>query len=136
PLIEDNHMPHIDGAGRVVLVVDDDAQQREVTCDLLNGYGFEGLAAASAEAALAILHRHDVALVITDQYMDGMDGWGLLRHIRRAQPGLPVVLYSAVPPQPTEEDADARFDSTLLKPADSRALLEQIEACIDRASPA
>src|SRR5699024_5642510 len=131
PLIEERYVADVDGAGQMVLVVDDEAQQREVTCDLLNGYGFDALAAASGAAVLAILYSQNVDLVITDQYMHGMDGWELLQHVRRQRPGLPVVLYSAVPPRPAKRGhGNACFDATLLKPADSRALLDQIQACI------
>lgn len=120
----------IDGAGRRVLVVDDHAASRETLCDLLDGFGFESVAAASAAEALEALREQAVALVVTDQFMPGMDGWALLRVLRREYPGVPVLLYSSVP---ARGDETLAFDDALLKPASGRQLLERIEQLLGMA---
>lgn len=117
----------VDGAGRRILVVDDQAQSREMVCDLLDGFGFDSVAAASGEEALAALRAQAADLVVTDQFMPGMDGWALLRMIRREHAALPVLLYSSLPPRPAQSDEPPAFDDALLKPASGRALLERIE---------
>jgi signal transduction histidine kinase len=119
----------VDGGGRMVLVVDDQVQNRELLCDLLDGSGFVALAAADGHAALRLLHEKEVALVLTDQRMDGLDGWGLLAAVRRQWPGLPVVLCSAAPPQrPVGFDSALSFDDCLLKPVASSELLMRVDA--------
>jgi CheY-like chemotaxis protein len=114
----------VDGAGRTVLVVDDELQNRELLCDLLDGSGFVALAAADGHAALRLLRERNVDLVLTDQCMDGLDGWGLLATLRAQWPGLPVLLCSAAPPRrPEGVDSALAFDAYLLKPLQSDALL-------------
>jgi signal transduction histidine kinase/CheY-like chemotaxis protein len=118
--------PGLDGAGRIVLVVDDEPHQRELLCDLLAGSGFHPLPAGDGEEALALLRRHEVSLVSTDQRMEGLDGWGLLAAIRARHPGLPVMLYSAQPPRCPASVAGVDFDACLLKPASARTLVAQV----------
>src|SRR5699024_599064 len=126
-LLEENDSIDIDGANRVILLVDDELQQREVICDLFDGYGFDSVAAADGAAALDILHHRHVDLILTDQYMPGIDGWALLRAVRCDYPDLPVVLYSSAPPRPSVADAVVAFDATVLKPASGTTLVRQVE---------
>jgi two-component system, sensor histidine kinase LadS len=119
----------VDGGGRIVLVVDDQAQNRELLCDLLDGSGFVALAAADGHAGLRLLRERQAALVLTDQRMDGLDGWGLLAAVRRQWPGVPVVLCSAAPPhRPAGFDPALSFDACLLKPVVPNELLAQVDA--------
>jgi len=115
----------VDGAGRRVLVVDDHPQSRDMLCDLLDGFGFESVPAGSGDEALAVLREQAVELVVTDQFMPGMDGWALLRAVRRDCPGVPVLLYSSMPPR--ARDDGLAFDDALLKPASGKQLLERID---------
>lgn len=125
----------VDGAGRTVLVVDDQRQNRELLCDLLDGSGFVALAAADGHAALCLLRERNVDLVLTDQCMDGLDGWGLLAAVRAQWPDLPVLLCSAAPPRrPEGTESALAFDACLLKPVQPDALLAQI-ATLAGASP-
>jgi signal transduction histidine kinase len=126
----------VDGAERTILVVDDQAQNRDLLCDLLAGSGFDPHPAAGGRDALAWLHDHEVALVLTDQCMDDMDGWSLLAEVRARRPGLPVLLYSALPPRrPVGTDPTLHFDACLLKPVDSSTLLECIGRLVAGAPP-
>jgi CheY-like chemotaxis protein len=94
-------------------------------CDLLDGFGFESVPAGSGDEALAVLREQAVELVVTDQFMPGMDGWALLRIVRRDCPGVPVLLYSSMPPR--ARDDELAFDDALLKPASGKQLLERID---------
>lgn len=129
PVIDEGGNLDIDGHGRVVLVVDDDFQLRELASDLLDGYGFDAVTAAGVADALDILHERHVDVVVTDQYMGDAGGWELLRHIRRSHPALPVVLYSALPAQrPDGMAAALDFDAVALKPASGAALARLVES--------
>ncbi|RAN82924.1 hypothetical protein B5P43_02355 [Bacillus sp. SRB_336] len=121
----------IDGAGRAVLVVDDQLQNRELLCDLLDGTGFVAFVAADGHAALRLLQEQNVDLVVTDQCMDGLDGWGLLAAVRGQWPGLPVLLCSAAPPRrPEGVKPSLVFDACLLKPVQPDVLLAQVAALL------
>ena len=125
-VLRDSHAPASDGAGRRILLVDDSDTTREHLGDLLAGYGYDVVLADGGEEALTSIAWDNIDLVITDQHMPGMDGWALLREVRRHRPGLPVLLYSASPAW--NENDSVHFDGELLKPASAMELL----ACIER----
>lgn len=79
---------------RRVLVVDDDPAVGATTCRLLGVAGFEPVYRNTAEAALAYLKldSKNVAAVLTDLHMIGMDGTRLAIRISEEWPGLPVVI--------------------------------------------
>jgi signal transduction histidine kinase len=78
-----------------VLVVDDDADVREIAQDLLRSMGHETVWAADGRAALAVLEtRDDVDLVLTDLGMSEMSGWDLARAIKARWPALPVAMMT------------------------------------------
>ena len=117
-----------EGQQRTVLIVDDVAITREMLYELLAGYDYNPLTCSSAAEALIILREHPIDMVVTDQVMPGMDGWDLLRNVRKEWPQLPLLLYSARPPiRPVDLDVSVEFDACLLKPAVSADLLAQIK---------
>lgn len=127
-LLDDDPMDaSLDGGGQVVVVVDDQPQNRDMLCDLLDSYGFASFPAGSGEEALRIVEEECPAMVITDQYMAGMDGWALLAALRKTHANLPVILCSATPPRrPAGCGPELDFDAALLKPASVRQLLRMI----------
>jgi signal transduction histidine kinase/CheY-like chemotaxis protein/streptogramin lyase len=131
---DDGTAGDINGTGHMILVVDDHAQSREMLCDLLDGFGFESIPAADGEQALALLGQQPVSLIVTDQAMPGMDGWELLRMIRRGYPELPVLLYSSLPPGHPEGFKGLAFNDALLKPASGKQVLAHVARLLGLAS--
>jgi len=84
------------GVAPMLLVVEDDALLRATLADALTDGGFQVLAAADAEAALALLcDRPEIAALLTDIDLPGAaDGLTLARAARLVRPGLPVVYAS------------------------------------------
>jgi two-component system response regulator FlrC len=109
---------------QTVLVVEDDAPLREALVDTLAFGGYEPIAAAGADDALAALRQSPVALMISDVHMPGGDGHQLLRAARRLHPELPVVLLTAYGNVHGAVEAmrDGAADY-LQKPFESQALL-------------
>ncbi|PRB80427.1 sigma-54 dependent transcriptional regulator [Pseudomonas sp. MYb185] len=81
--------------GPRILLVEDDRALREALADTLALGGYDYLEAADGEAALAVLQRESVAMVVSDVNMPGMDGHALLRALRERHPQLPVLLMTA-----------------------------------------
>jgi two-component system response regulator FlrC len=108
-----------------VLIVEDDAVLREALTDTLRAAGVAALAAADAEEALGVMQTEDVALVICDVQMPGMDGRQLLGLIKRRRPDLPVVLMTAYG-SVAHAVAAMREGATdyIVKPFDAQALIE------------
>ncbi|MFT3767939.1 MAG: ATP-binding protein [Minicystis sp.] len=66
-----------------VLVLDDERDTRELVQRLLEEHEAEVDAAASAEQALALLKSHAPDVIVSDIGMPGMDGYALMREVRR-----------------------------------------------------
>ena len=84
-------------ANRAILVVEDELLLRLMAVDIVEDAGFEALAAATADEALAILEARadDVRLVFTDIQMPGsMDGLGLAHAVRDRWPPVELVVTS------------------------------------------
>src|SRR5262245_48185897 len=83
----------------MILIVDDDYSVTASLGLLLKQKGFTSVAATTPESALAELARPDVDLVLQDMNFSretsGAEGLDLLRRIRAARPGLPVILITA-----------------------------------------
>jgi two-component system response regulator AtoC len=78
-----------------VLVVDDEAPMRRALEILLATLDLEAVPAESAEAALTVLTREHVDLVLTDVRLPGMSGVEALRRIREIDQALPVIVLTA-----------------------------------------
>jgi two-component system response regulator AtoC len=78
-----------------VLVVDDEDPLRRMLEILLRREGFTVLQADSGEAAIVVLEREDVDVVLSDVRMPGMGGLALVRWISEHRPGLTAIMMSA-----------------------------------------
>ena len=91
-----------------LLVVDDEATQRDMLASILGRAGYEVLTAATGAEALAQLEAGAFDLLLTDQRMPEMDGLELLDRSRRLAAELPVVLMTAYGSVQTAVDAMKR----------------------------
>jgi CheY-like chemotaxis protein len=84
--------------GETVLAVEDNAAMRRVIVRQLRDLGYRVLETANASAALALLERESVDLVVTDVIMPGgTTGIELARIVATRWPKLRVVLTSGFP---------------------------------------
>lgn len=88
-----------------VLLVDDDRGDLLVAEGALDGLGLPVLTAMSGPEALALLHDHDVAVVVLDVRMQGMDGFETARLIRKTERsgGTPIIFLTV-----TQAESDIR----------------------------
>ena len=114
-----------------VLVVEDDAALREALCDTLELAGYEVTAAADGHAALQMLEKHNVGMVISDVQMRPMDGHNLLKAIKSQRPALPVLLMTAHGsiPQAVAAMHDGAVDY-LVKPFEAEVLVAMVSRYI------
>ena len=78
-----------------VLVVDDDRANLDSVARILRHEGWSPLSASDGNAALEMLRRPEVAVLLTDLMMPGMDGQELLATARALRPDVEVVLMTA-----------------------------------------
>lgn len=105
-----------------IVVIDDDAEVRELIGKVLVRAGHEVITAATGEAGLALLEAQEVHCAIVDKLLPQMNGLEVLATVRRRWPGLPVVLVTAHP-EPFNLEAE-RADVVLAKPFKSLAVIE------------
>ena len=119
-----------------VLVADDAFVVRELQRSILEQAGYRVLLAEDGHAALGLLTREHVDLVLTDVDMPGMNGFDLTRAIR-AHPellNLPVViLTSKSTAEDHQEGLDAGADAYIVKESFGEAvLLAAVERLLGR----
>lgn len=92
------------GRGELVLIVDDEAAILRVAENVLRRRGYSTMTASSTSQALECFERNRgrIRAVLTDIMMPFGDGRQLIRALRRAEPGLPVIAMSGL------TSADAR----------------------------
>lgn len=122
-----------------MLVVEDDADIRELIAYALGREGFETRAAGSGEEGLAALGAESFDLVLLDVMLPGADGLQILKKIK-ADPRhkhLPVIMSTA-----KSEDADIvaglelGADDYITKPFSPRVLAARVRAALRRQTEA
>src|SRR5437879_5734009 len=113
-----------------VLVVDDAVVVRRVVARAIEAEPSTELAGVAADGRSAIekIERLRPDVVVLDLEMPGMDGFAVLRAIRRSDPELPVIVFSHLTSQGAAATLDAlaygATDFTLKPRADGIGLAE------------
>ncbi|HYR28644.1 MAG TPA: response regulator, partial [Thermoanaerobaculia bacterium] len=126
------HAPVLPGQ---VLIVDDDAANRDVLSRRLQQQGHAVTTASSGRDALALLSATAYDVVLLDIMMPDMDGYEVLRHIKsdgRLQ-HIPVIMISALSEvQSVVRCIDAGAEDYLTKPFDPVLLRARIGASLEK----
>ena len=117
-----------------ILVVEDDTNTRKLMCAVLKQNGFETYGAEDGIAALDLMDKQHVDLVVLDLMMPRMDGYELTRQIRRTWPTLPLLMVTAKQ-EPKDKHAGflAGTDDYMIKPVDEQEMVLRIKALLRRA---
>ena len=78
-----------------LLIVEDDAEMRDLLRKVLEKEGYQVSVAADGHEASASLSRIAFDLVVTDMLMPDNGGLELLQGIRETHPALPVIIITA-----------------------------------------
>jgi DNA-binding response OmpR family regulator len=117
-----------------VLLVEDEARLRQTLARSLRGRDFDvAEASTAAEAIGSALDRHFDLLVLDVNLPDGT-GWDVLRQLRSAGRNVPVVVLSAVPPNPARV-REFQPHGVLYKPFPIDALLRLIRVACGQPEP-
>ena len=120
--------------GETLLLVDDEDAVLQVTARILSGAGYRVLTAPDAAEALRLLERHggEVAALVTDVVMPGMDGRQLARIAAGRRPGLCVVFVSGFAESLFDEHGNnLEPGSTILaKPFDRESLVDTVRTAL------
>ena len=116
-----------------ILVVDDEARMRKLVKDFLSVKGFQVLEAADGEEALDIFfEQKDIAMILLDVMMPKMDGWEVLKTIRRYSK-VPIIMLTARGEERDElQGFDLGVDEYIAKPFSPKILVARVEAILRR----
>jgi len=107
---------------RTILIADDEAMFRDAVALTLQASGFKVFQAADGQEALAILKDHrEIALLVSDIRMPGMDGYALTEAGLELRPDLKVILMTGHAADPPKLVLDRQI-GTLRKPFDTNLL--------------
>jgi CheY-like chemotaxis protein len=114
-----------------ILFVEDEAFVRDVTCEVLRSAGYRVLTARNAVEAAREYDRccGEVTLLLTDVILPGETGRELAGRLRRANPGLKVLLVTGYAEQMGLRDAGP--EKCLAKPFSTGMLLRRVRQAID-----
>lgn len=118
-----------------VLMVDDEARMRKLVKDFLAIKGYKVIEAEDGEQAVDIFFKEkDIGLVILDVMMPKMDGWEVLKTIRKYSQ-VPVIMLTA---RSEEQDELQGFslgvDEYISKPFSPKILVARVEAILRRSN--
>lgn len=115
-----------------ILLVDDDQELCALMTDLLSAHGYEVATATDGSAGLDAALITPPDLIILDVMMPRLDGFDLLRHLRR-QSRAPVLMLSArTAPEDRIKGLNVGADDYLTKPFVVGELLARIKAILRR----
>ena len=108
-----------------ILLVEDDPDIRELMAHALGASGYRVHVAADGTAGLALFTRHraEIAAVVSDVAMPGINGYLLLRAIRAVDVEIPVILMTG---QPGGFAAEAAASARLLSKPFTPSMLESL----------
>jgi len=116
-----------------ILVVEDDADVRQILDRFLASRGHQVKVAASAGEALALLAEEPIDLILSDVRMPGMSGLELLREVKGRDPDVQLVLmsgYSSV--RDAVEAIQLGAEDYVEKPIDFRRLDRVVAAVLEK----
>jgi DNA-binding NtrC family response regulator len=120
-------MEYMVDESRTILVVDDEAAQRQLLGSFIESLGFRAKEASSAEEALEMIRSHVPDMVLLDVRLPGMNGIEALAEIRKIVDKLPVLLITAYADlRQAVAAVKSGADDYLAKPVD----LDELETAI------
>ena len=120
-----------------ILLIDDNAENRDVLSRRLERRGFEVLLAVDGKIGVATALAEKPDLVLMDMNMPQVDGWEATRQIKAAMPALPIIAMTAHAMTGDRERAIAAGCTDYhTKPIDFPTLLTQMESLLARPVPA
>lgn len=117
-----------------ILVVEDNADMRELFCTVLSDGGYRAVPAVDGADALEVMDREYIDLIVADIMMPNMDGYELTKALRDAKYELPILIVTA-----KDQFADmqkafrAGTDDYMVKPINVNELLLRVKALLRRA---
>jgi PAS domain S-box-containing protein len=124
------------GGKETLLVVDDEQDVLDIMQGSLESHGYKVFATSDSAVAMDIYRRifNEVALVISDIVMPGIDGMELIRQIKTINPEVKILAVSGYSRYVAEKGEIKEIDGFLQKPFESYNLLSVVRRILDTKS--
>lgn len=117
-----------------ILVVEDNADMRELFCTVLTDSGYRCVPAGDGAEALNVMEKEYVDLIVADIMMPDMDGYELTKAVRGAGMDLPILMVTAKDQfDDMQRGFKAGADDYMIKPVNVKELVLRVEALLRRA---
>lgn len=118
-----------------ILIVDDEARMRKLVKDFLTIKGFRTVEAQDGEQALELFfQQRDIALILLDVMMPKLDGWQVLKEIRKHST-VPIIMLTARGEERDElQGFELGVDEYISKPFSPKILTARVEAILRRSN--
>ena len=115
-----------------ILVVEDDAAQRELLCKLLEDHGYACISAEDGRRALDVIGgAGSPDVMVLDMVLPRLNGHELLAELgARGEQTLGVVVLTGFGPVSRFADRSPLVRAVVQKPVDVHALLEAVQSCV------
>ncbi len=120
-------------ANELILIVEDNAQNRKLARDLLQVNGYRTIEAETGEDGVALAAERAPDLVVMDIHLPGMSGIDALANLRAAPKtrAIPVLAFTAsVMPKDRSVIMAAGFDAFVSKPINLETFLAAVATAI------
>ncbi len=115
-----------------VLVVDDDANIRELISIFLSGEGYTVIEAENGEEALTLLEENNIQIVVVDVMMPEVDGYELTKEVKKYY-DIPILMVTAKgESQDKLKGFDLGVDDYVVKPFDPLEIVARVKALLRR----
>ncbi len=119
--------------GKSILLVDDEKLIRNSFARELRAEGFTVITAAGGSEAIGEVERTSYDLVVTDLMMPGVDGFGVLKAVKRQAPRTCVIILTGYGDTESANDALCLgADDFILKPCEINDLISRIRRCLEK----
>ena len=128
-------MDHDDASTVAILFADDEMLIRRSFTHELRAEGFAVTAVADGNEAIAELEKRQYDLVITDLMMPDVDGFGVLKYVKKHSPFTGVIILTGYGDIRAAIDAlRLGADDFTLKPCEVEELVFRIRRCLEKQS--
>src|SRR5665648_16951 len=117
-----------------VLIVDDEVDNRIILSDMLRSRGYEVFEAGDGAEALEQVEKEPPNIIISDIMMPVMDGFTLLRMLRKnsSTKAIPFIFYTAVYMSQEDQALGLALGALrfIIKPIEPMEFLEELETVL------
>lgn len=117
-----------------ILVVDDDKRILQILGLYLRKEGYRVVACERGDEALEAFRGSSPALVLLDVMLPGLDGWDILKLIRKESETPVIMLTAKGDTTDRVQGLDCGADDYIVKPFEAKELVARVKAVLRRAS--